>query len=235
MDETQSVNPPSGAGRARTPSDLRDWLSVSESARHFSNFFDDEVTELDVLAWALDGRLTLSVRFVNAASGRLAKLEPRDQGRVKKFSGARKVSWAEKEYALMVIDVSEEKDLVVTIDEVPIQGIWDLSMEGGELLEVERRYQQLTAGPEVTPTSMDEALLKSRDGWWCQLAQTTCDIGPDGAETYPALPRECLLVVRACELHDFQHRFLGDPQHKIERRSRAASGASAPDHDPRIR
>lgn len=43
---------------------LRDWLSVTEAARHLSILLGDEVTEAHVLRFALDGRLTLSVDFV---------------------------------------------------------------------------------------------------------------------------------------------------------------------------
>ena len=53
---------------------LRDWLSVPEAARHLSILLGDEVTEAHVLRFALDGRLTLSVDFVNATPARSGKV-----------------------------------------------------------------------------------------------------------------------------------------------------------------
>ena len=43
---------------------LKDWVSVPDAARHLSIILDVIVSEADVLRFALDGRLTLSVYFV---------------------------------------------------------------------------------------------------------------------------------------------------------------------------
>ena len=55
---------------------LRDWLTVPDAARHLSILLGDEVTEAHVLRFALDGRLTLSVDFVNIAPARRGKIIP---------------------------------------------------------------------------------------------------------------------------------------------------------------
>ena len=55
---------------------LKEWLTVADAARHLSIVFGEEVTEADVLRLALDGRLRLSVHFVNHAKARSGKVIP---------------------------------------------------------------------------------------------------------------------------------------------------------------
>ncbi len=55
---------------------LKEWLTVSDAARHLSILFGEEVSEADVLRLALDGHLTLSVDFVNHASARCGPIVP---------------------------------------------------------------------------------------------------------------------------------------------------------------
>lgn len=52
-----------------------------------------------------------------------------------------------------------------------IADVWDLPMIGGERLDVEHLYQQLTGGPEVTLTGMDGAFVEKEDGVMCQLQE----------------------------------------------------------------
>lgn len=44
---------------------FKEWLTVSDAARHLSIVFGEDVTETDVLRLAADRRLCMSVRFVN--------------------------------------------------------------------------------------------------------------------------------------------------------------------------
>ncbi|MDR3429996.1 hypothetical protein [Silvimonas sp.] len=55
---------------------LREWLTVPEAAKQLSISFGEEVTEADVLRLSLDGRLPLSVYFVNHAQARGGKVIP---------------------------------------------------------------------------------------------------------------------------------------------------------------
>jgi hypothetical protein len=49
---------------------LTEWLTVAEAAAHLTIVFGEEVTEADVLRLALDGRLRLSIYFVNPIDAR---------------------------------------------------------------------------------------------------------------------------------------------------------------------
>lgn len=55
---------------------LLEWVTVPQAARHLSVLFGEDVTEADVLRLALDGRLRLSVYFVNHAEARCGKVVP---------------------------------------------------------------------------------------------------------------------------------------------------------------
>ncbi|MBU2648362.1 hypothetical protein KKI24_26890 [bacterium] len=52
---------------------LKKWLTLEEAAVHISNVLDEAVTIADLLRFALDGYLTLSVDFVNHTQARKGK------------------------------------------------------------------------------------------------------------------------------------------------------------------
>lgn len=58
---------------------LKEWLTVADAARHLAIVFGEDVTEADVLRLALDGRLRLSVYFVNHAEARCGKVVTWDE------------------------------------------------------------------------------------------------------------------------------------------------------------
>lgn len=53
---------------------LKKWLTIADAARHLAIVFGEDVTEADVLRLGLDGRLMLSVYFVNHARARCGKV-----------------------------------------------------------------------------------------------------------------------------------------------------------------
>jgi hypothetical protein len=61
---------------------LKQWLTVDDAARLLSISLQEEVERKDVLQLGLDGRLTLSVYFVNHAHGKFAKDVPSSEARV---------------------------------------------------------------------------------------------------------------------------------------------------------
>ena len=163
---------------------LREWLTISDAARHLSIMFGEEVNEADVLRLALDDHLTLSVNFVNQADGRLGKVIPYE-----------KIEWRESFFerqcavkkAELMGDTPEGKEAMRLAIETPstsfpmclhlggerffspdkkvssIDGIWNLSMVGSERLDIEHQYQMLTNGPEVTLTCLEGAFVERKD------------------------------------------------------------------------
>jgi len=53
---------------------LKEWLTVADAAQHLTIVFGEEVAEADVLRFALDGHLKLSVNFVNHAKAKCGQI-----------------------------------------------------------------------------------------------------------------------------------------------------------------
>lgn len=186
---------------------LKEWLTLADAAQHLAIVFGEDVTEADVLRLGLDGRLRLSIHFVNHARARCGKI----------------VSWAETEWVIVpplkpgkfaivdregetaasleaprhltqLVDALDEQDKAkfmngelcpfmksVSIDgkrflnlsdEVTtLRGVWDLSMVGNEVPDIEHQYQSLTGGPSVTLQGLDGAFVEREEGEMFQLME----------------------------------------------------------------
>ena len=184
---------------------LKKWLTIEEAARHLSILFGEDVRAADVLRLGLDSELKLSVNFVNHAKAKKQKIIPVSEAEtVPSLDGKRRIVlgnyWTENE--VMVSD----GDAIVSIG-----GICDLPMIGGETLDVEHAFQQLTGGPEITLTCLDGTLVCDGDGVYWKLQDSfepREETLPDGTTKkvsrsyYPAggLPADSVLVVRTAAL-----------------------------------
>lgn len=152
---------------------LKEWLTVADAARHLSIVFGEDVTEADVLRLGLDGRLRLSVYFVNLAMGRWAKWIPWEE-----YAELVEVADAmDKMHGRESVKTAEDKrKLVLRCDDevATLAGVWDLPMIGGEQLDIEHEYQNLIGGPGVTLQNLDGTFVSGRDGKIWQLQQS-CD------------------------------------------------------------
>ena len=169
---------------------------MPDAALHLSILFDEKVTEADVLRLALDGRLRISVYFVNHAQARI--------GKVYRFSEAdifeaiasgnlpNELKWhtwppgamatlhpdlspedAEKSsIMLMSLRISDDRYLTLGDEVLTIEGVWDLPMIGTERLDVEHEYQNLIGGPAVTLQGLDGAFVQGLDESVCQLQES---------------------------------------------------------------
>lgn len=174
---------------------LKEWLTVADAARHLSIAFGEDVTEADVLRLALDGRLRLSVYFVNHAKARCGKVAryteaelvaaiqsgklpedlkwmklPKDLG-----TAIRGESGGEEVLHLMSLRIDDDRYLTLYDDVTTLRGVWDLPMIGNEQLDIEHAYQNLTDGPAVTRQGLDGAFVEGRDGEICQLLESYDD------------------------------------------------------------
>ena len=115
---------------------LKKWVTIRDAARHLSILFGEDVNEADILRLGLDGKLVLSVNFVNHAKAQKQKIVPIfEADRVMSLDGKREIVlgdlWSDNE--VMVA----ESEAIVTIS-----GIYDLPMIGGEALDVEHAFQR---------------------------------------------------------------------------------------------
>ena len=147
----------------RTLLKLKSWLTLREAASYLSILLGEDVTEADILGLALDGRLTLSVSFLNFTSGQIGKIIPYDEADLMP-------DWSpngeERMTVINGIQLDEERVLSFPYTHTKIiEGIWDLAMEGDERYDVEDKYQRLVDGPEVELRSGNR-LVNRTDGTW---------------------------------------------------------------------
>jgi hypothetical protein len=199
---------------------LKEWLTVPDAARHLAILLQEDVSEADVLRLALDGHLTLSVRFVNKAKAHVGRIVPLKEAKLVTLDMlGKKVQTIE---GLHIRDrgVLELGEAVETIE-----GVWDLAMVGAEASDVEHRYQGLTGGPGVTLIVVDGTIVCREDGIVCQLLdffETEEPIDKEDTEKrpksrisfYPAggLQSDSVLVVRTSALRQLEAQLLASDQ-----------------------
>lgn len=162
---------------------LKEWLTVADAARYLAIAFGEGVTEADVLRLGLDGRLWLSVYFVNHASARRGKTVPLSKAeRVPGIPLDKNGKPREPYDVILGLKLAlkqpngQVEEKVVQFDKkiVSLEGVWDLTMFGGERLDIEHKYQMLTNGVEVTLVNIDGVYVQNLDGEICEL-QTSFD------------------------------------------------------------
>lgn len=198
---------------------LMEWLTLADAAKHLSLTFNEEVTEADILRLALDGRLLLSVRMVNAATGRLGKLVPIAEAEFIEVPSLdeKRVVRLYKGPTLYADGV--ESHVVELEGEIStLSGVYDLPMIGAERLDVEQRYQKLTGGTAVTQASLDGAFVEGKAGMLCQLHERSRSAS---GEYHPTrLPDDHVLVVRVAALLEFEQLVNDDSEKPVSTRER---------------
>lgn len=167
---------------------LKQWLTVPEAARKLSLEYNEQVSEADILQYALDGHLRLSVNFVNFVQAR--------PGNVVRYTAAElaaavesgnlpdDLKWMklpkdifaaqgeqenEEILHLMSLRIGEDRYLTLGDEVRTLEGVWDLPLIGAERLDVEHQYYRLIGGPPVTLTNLEGTFVEGRDGQICQL------------------------------------------------------------------
>ena len=146
--------------------ELREWLFVPDAAAHLSEALGREVTEPDVLRYGLDGRLTLSLRFVSEVPGRFGRVVPREKAKV---CAARSGARLQRHFEVSesdVLQLDEPKKIVF------IAGVWNLVMLGSARLALEERYHSLVGRSGVVLERFawgNEIFVNRHDGTWCHL------------------------------------------------------------------
>jgi len=198
---------------------LKAWLSVADAAHYLTIAFCEEVTEADVLRFALDGHLQLSVNFVRNARARLGCIRLKNE-----------ISKNEFEIGFYFgSNSTDNKHLFFLYSDkqiITINGIWDLPMIGGERLDVEHAYQTLTGGPHVKHGMMDKCFIGDLQGHMYSLQafdnnkyQLGVAASVDDSDYYPAikLPQDSVLVVRTAALRDFERKLIETPKQDSEK------------------
>jgi hypothetical protein len=203
---------------------LRDWLTVPDAARHLSILLGDEVTEAHVLRFALHGRLTLSVDFVNITPAWCGKIIPHADAKRKIIQ----TSDGKSDGPINEVSLSDGRVISFTANFTFIEGVWDLVMFGAEVKAIEREYHLLTKGPAVSLGDRNGLLVTRPDGTWGQLLQADKEgfntwklrynTSYDLPILYPAqaFPPDAVLVVRTSALRDLEA-LISEPEPDLER------------------
>lgn len=143
---------------------LKDWLTLDDAAKHLSLMFGEGVSKADVLRLALDGRLTLSVSFVNGAKARCGPMIQSDAVQWQEMPGLDGGTIRIADGVLL----NDGSAIRLGNEVVSLRGVYDLPMLGNERLDVEHLYQQLTDGPAVTLQGLDGPFVVAED-IYCQV------------------------------------------------------------------
>ena len=138
---------------------FKEWLTIDEAANYLKIGFGESVTSADILRLSLDGHLKVSVNFVNHGKARRGtRVSINDAKKtiippLKDDGNEIEIMRGLKLYN----SVTNVFDEVVQFDNevVTITGVWDLTMLGGERLDVEHEFQQLTNGVGVELVNID--------------------------------------------------------------------------------
>jgi hypothetical protein len=201
---------------------LREWVTPREAAEYLSISLREKVTEADVYRLALDHHLTISVDFVNHATAHIGRpVSTSEAGEIESpFPSDKGVK------VPLGIPLADGTVLLFDEEVRTVDGVWDLPMLGAERIDLERRFQQLTGGPDVELIALDGTFVTSYNRKvWCQL-QEQGDYDDFGFEEkyrekykgkfwFPAngLPEDAALVVRTEALAEFESK-LGSTERK---------------------
>ena len=215
-------------------SKLKHWLLVPDAARYLTLSFGEEVTEADVLRLALDQRLKLSVRFVNQTHARSGEIVQIDE------ASFREVQYRDGDDPIriyggpIILDSDGQPSHVINLatELCVLEGIFDLPMVGGERLEIERAFQKLISGPDVTDITLDGVFVEGANGKVFQLqvvaehtevlkqpAQEKPQLTPAKYLPTDSIPSDAVLVVRTTELLCFEDRCSEKPAAVVREQS----------------
>ncbi|MCB1923591.1 MAG: hypothetical protein KDJ27_07555 [Gammaproteobacteria bacterium] len=206
---------------------LREWLTIEESAKYLSLLFKEDVTKGDVLRFALEGKLNISVHLVNgidAKRGRVAGLNEIEFTEVTpdlfQQLGHRGLELDPSKKILIPQGITIGPEKFVRLEDhcEILRGLWDLPLIGAERLDVEHAYQVSSGGVEVTDVYLDGAFVGDVNGELWQLLErnergfSDSEVSSAGGEKYfPAcgLPKDSSLVVRTTALRELERTVSG--------------------------
>lgn len=133
---------------------LKKYLTLDDVAKNLSSELKESVTKADVLTLGLDGRLTISVNFINlcyAMKGKIILNSEALSEQTEKLVDGSSIP--------LERTIDEHRVLRLDGEIHSIDDVWDLLMQSGERLELERENQQLTGESEVILVSSHGILV----------------------------------------------------------------------------
>lgn len=173
---------------------LKEWLTLERAAKHLSSVFKEEMEEADLLRFARQKLLTLSIHFPNQTKAKYGEIVryPWTKLQASLAEGnlpaalewvllspdsARSLPWlpkeAEGEPVLVnkILKIDADSYVRFTGGIRTIGGVWDLPMVGGEQLEIEHEFQRLIDGHPIIWSAAEGVIVRGLDGNFCQLQE----------------------------------------------------------------
>ena len=158
---------------------LKEWLTVSEAAKHLSVLFGEEVAESDLLRLGLDGNLDLSVVLFEPILGHEMLAVEREEiaVNVEKYGDVELAPILPLEHGFQSDGLDDEIPitacgsyffndwgLYLTGRTCLIDGVWDLYMFGSEKREIENMYFSKLVADQKIESNFEGAFLTKGDG-----------------------------------------------------------------------
>ena len=146
---------------------LKEWLTLHEAARYLSGVLGYEANEVDILRFALDGHLKISVYFAAPSvvrCGKIVGIEDVEWGEIPADLSKGKLS-----HYIMSFKINDKHYINFDEEVMKVQGVLDLPMIGSERLDVEHMMLSKCGGSGVTYPDMIGAFVEGSDGEVYQL------------------------------------------------------------------
>jgi hypothetical protein len=189
---------------------FKKWLTLDETAKRLSLMLEDEISKIDVLKFALDGHLMVSILFANQTLARRASIISRDETKLfKELFPLYEDGKLDGKFSVYM-DESNRKELAIETDSEILylyDDAWDLGMIGGEVSEIKSYLCKELSLPREETTSLDGCFVKNDDGQLFQLVGMLDKI--ESAYPLGCFPDNCTIVVRTRNIEIFESSFSG--------------------------
>jgi hypothetical protein len=150
---------------------LKEWVTLDEAVVYLSKAINEPLTLADLYRFALDGKLKLSVNFVNAVNGVIGRWLKSDDIKDKgKFDLVQSSLNPEKSPKPNEMFVSNDDWIAWQAGIQTISGVWELTMRGDEPLDVKAHHQYILSGLGVIGSPINgHGILLQQDNVVCQL------------------------------------------------------------------
>lgn len=212
---------------------IKDWLTIPDAAKQLTSLLGENVTESDLLYFALNGKIRLSVFFVNPTRARLGKKILLSEADYDDISQPDDIEPQKLYQGTVLLHQDTPEHCVVEWDEehtIFIEGLHDLTMLGSEQIDIEKRYHKLMGGPTLTQRKYEGIIVVNKLGKLFELVEGEVP-HPDPVRS---LPDDCILVVRTAVILDFVYSITHQLTNEVAESSVLTKPPGHLDHDPQM-
>jgi len=193
------------------------WLELGDATRFLGELIGTSISRDDLFRLALDGYLTLSVRFVSPVNVLPGRVVPREEAEW------RQTPLLDGEGFFLTCNgtpLPDGQGVIVYEDRIAkIADVWDLPMIGGERLFVENLYETTLFRDPPELFNLEGTFVTNSTGGYAQLMERyEGELGkrrknqpyhPDHYFPAATLPEDAVIVARTQALRDFAERLNG--------------------------